>query len=259
MTALINSRGLPGIDAAVVSTERQVFWEHQGNIWVDAVLDSTIVDAGSTPTTSIRAGLLVARRSDGLWYVYDPDAINGDEVAYGIITEGMTMLDNNGTAVDKAWRVMVAGYVKADQLLLLDANARAQMAGRFLFDDDLSQQAGRLPRFGRVQSKATDYTVVAADNGSLFVTITAAATYTLPTKANGLSFEFLQTTDNNMVIASAGSADDIIVKGDAGADTVTFSTTSEKIGSRCRLTCVYVGGALKWIVENLGGTTMTVA
>lgn len=253
--------GLPGISATVESTERQVYWEHQGNIWVGGQLVSTTTDSGASPTTSIRAGLIVALKSDGLLYAYDPTATDGKEVPYGVLTESGSMLDPQSSVVaNKAVRVLVAGFLRAANLTNVDAQARAIMtqSGRFIFDDDIVGKGSLFGPFARVQSKAADYTVTAADTGSLFIT-TAAANYTLPTKAAGLAFEFLQTADANMAILSAGSADDIIVDGDAGADSVTYSTASHKIGSRILVQCVNVGGALKWITSNLGGTTQTIA
>lgn len=86
---------------------------------------------------------------------------------------------------------------------------------------------------------------------------TAAATFTLPTKANGLAFRVAQTADANLVISGSS---DIIHKGNASASTVTFSTANEKIGSSVLIECVYTGSStLKWLVTNLGGTTATVA
>jgi hypothetical protein len=43
-------------------------------------------------------------------------------------------------------------------------------------------------------------------------------------------------------------------------NSVTFGTTSEKIGSHVLVECLYTAaGTLKWLVTNLGGTTATVA
>src|SRR5690606_17401421 len=101
-----------------------------------------------------------------------------------------------------------------------------------------------------------NYTVLASDNGLLFLA-TAAVTFTLPTKQNGLAFRFAQSADANLVISGSS---DIIHKGNAGASTVTFSTASEKIGSHVLVECIYTAAStLKWLVTNLGGTTATVA
>jgi hypothetical protein len=64
-----------------------------------------------------------------------------------------------------------------------------------------------------------------------------------------------------MGILSAASSDDIITDGDAGADSVTFSTSSHKIGSAAEVRCELIAGTptLRWVLHNLGGTTMTIA
>lgn len=102
-------------------------------------------------------------------------------------------------------------------------------------------------------------TLEASDSGKSFLA-TAAADFTLPTIAKGLNFKVSMLADANLGVASPGSIDNIIHKGDAGADLVRCSTASQKIGS-----CLYVyaldtdgAGALKWHVLNLGGTTVTV-
>ena len=107
-----------------------------------------------------------------------------------------------------------------------------------------------------IYRKSANYTVTLSDNGLLFLA-TAAVTFTLPTKQNGLAFRFAQTADFNLVIS--GSAD-MIAKGNAAATTVTFSTANEKIGSQVLVECLYVNtSTLKWLVTNLGATTPTVA
>lgn len=222
-------------------------------------IKSSVTDSGNTPTTTIRGGNLLAQKaSDDLLYLYDPDATDGTQLPVGVLPAHLSMLQN-GTAVNKGVKWLKGGILKVAQLLGLDYHARAVLLrSGFHFDSVQPDGAAFLVHHRKAQQTATDVTVTAADNGDLFVA-TAAATFTLPTKAHGLSFEFLQTADANMVITSASSSDDIIAKGDAGADTLTFSTSSEKIGSRVRISCIYVGADLKWIAENLGGTTMTVA
>jgi hypothetical protein len=107
-----------------------------------------------------------------------------------------------------------------------------------------------------IYRKSTNYTITAADNGLMFLA-TGAATFTLPTKANGLAFRVVQTADSNLTISGSS---DIIHKGNAAASSVAFSTASEKIGSSALIECVYAGAStLKWLVTNLGGTTATVS
>jgi hypothetical protein len=162
----------------------------------------------------------------------------------------------NGVATDRFTQMLVHGLVRDGELLNLDLRAKQQLGLRFLFDREVSPQAGVLMHPRGVYRKSSNYSVVAGDNGLLFIA-TAQVTFTLPTKQNGLAFRFMQTSDNNMVIAGSS---DIIAKNNASASSVTFSTANEKIGSQVLVECVYVNtSTLKWVVTNLGATTPTVA
>ena len=107
----------------------------------------------------------------------------------------------------------------------------------------------------KVQRISSNTNVTVNDQGTLFIA-TAAAVFTLPTAAHGLSFRFVQTADADMSISGTG----LVHNGSATATSVAFSTTSHKIGSHALVECVYTGtSTLKWIVTNLGGTTATVS
>lgn len=222
----------------------------------NVTISSAATDAGNTPTTTLRAGSVMAKLDSGGEYVlYDPDATTGAQIARGVLLEQLNMLDYAGVAEDKPMALIaIRANFRASELHNIDAAARQQLIQLgCVFDDPAGSQA--LQGALGVVEKATDYTVVAADNGALFVA-TAAVNFTLPTKAHGLNFQFLQTADANMVITGSN---DIICDGDAAASTVTYSTASHKIGSWAEIRCIYVGGALKWIAKNLGETTMTIA
>lgn len=221
-------------------------------------ISSTATDSSNTPTTTLRAGLILGiKTSDGKYYKYDPTATDGTQIPRAVLPFQLSMVGPQGVVADKSAPLLVRANLKVAELANSDA---AALKALIQLGCNLDAPAGAQGLAGPIGTKevAVDTTVTASDNGVLFVA-TAAATFTLPTKAVGLSFEFLQTADANMVIASAGSADDIIVDGDAGADSITYSTASHKIGSRNRMTCIYVGGSLKWVTQNLGGTTMTIA
>ena len=105
-----------------------------------------------------------------------------------------------------------------------------------------------------------DTTVVASDSGVIFIANgTANLTFTLPAIAagKGKMFIFVNRVDYNMTIASAGSLDNIVAMHDAAADSVAFSTTSEKIGGAMMI----VGDGTYWYAFNLsaGANTVTVA
>jgi hypothetical protein len=254
------SGNAPGFQTQLEAQESEVLWSgRNGQAQVATkriTLISSAVDSGNTPTTTLRGGnLLGILDSGGKANTYSPDANDGRQIAVGILEHNQDMLVN-GSAADRFTQMLMHGLVRDTELIDLDPRAKQQLGLRFLFDREVSPQAGVLMHPRGVYRKSSNYTVTANDNGLLFLA-TAAVNFTLPTKQNGLAFRFLQTADANLVIT--GSAD-IIAKGNAAANTVTFSTSSEKIGSHVLVECVYVGtSSLKWLVTNLGATTPTVA
>lgn len=256
------SPSVPGPTSLQESVEADVLWGTMpgaAHTFVSAHIDSTAVGT-STPTTLLLPGTVMAKLDSGAgWVDYDNDATDGSQQAAGILVEECNLLDPfAAAAADRQWRILVSGPVKAGSLLLLDAQARAQLKGQgIIFDDDI--QSSWLP-YRRIVGVTGNTTVVAADSGTLFVvTGGSGVTFTLPTPAVGLRYRFFNTVDQNMAIASAGSNDDIICDGDAGADSVTYSTASHKIGAHAELFCVYVGSNLRWVHATLGGgTTQTI-
>ncbi len=255
-----SSGNAPGFVAEVEAQETNVLWvgrhgQDQAATRKITLLSST-TDGGNTPTSTLRGGnVLAIADATGKATLYDPDATDGSQIAVGILEKHQSMLVD-GTAADRFTQMLVHGLVKEGELLGLDARARQQLGMRCTFDREVSPQAGVLMHPRGIYRKGANYTFVAGDNGLLFLA-TAAATFTLPTKENGLAFRFAQTADANLVIQ--GSAD-LIHKGNAAANTVTFSTASEKIGSHVLVECLYTNtSTLKWLVTNLGGTTATVA
>ena len=164
-----------------------------------------------------------------------------------------------GVATDKFYAVLVGGPVKASKVLNLDLMARQQM-DKFIFDDIGNVMGNHWWPFKRFQTKTAAYTVVAADNLTLFdnVGATAAVTFTLPVLANGYFFGFRVQADFNVTVAS-NEGDNMVAFNDASADSVAFSTGGSLIGG---MVWVYTNpGATKWIVEDhsAGANTITVA
>jgi hypothetical protein len=250
----------PGFQTKVEAAESEVTWS--GRRGQDLVatrkitLQSSAVDSGNTPNTTLRGGnvLAIDDATDKV-NTYSPDATDGRQIAVGILEQHQSTL-LEGIATDRFTHMLVHGLVREGELIGLDPRAKQQLGQRFVFDKESSPQAGVLMHPRGIYRKSANYSVVAADNGLLFLA-TAAATFTLPAKQNGLAFRFAQTADANLVIQGAG---DLVHKGNAAANTVTFSTASEKIGSHVLVECLYIAaGTLKWLVTNLGGTTATVA
>ena len=254
-----NAGNVPGFSAAIESEQAQITWSGRHGqdqvVTQRAIIDAECVDDGNTPTTTLRAGLVLAYRdSDGKVVVYDPDGNDGAQIAAGVLEQHQDMLVN-GAATERFSQMIVHGLVREGELIDLDPRGRLQLAQQMVFDRKPISPAPMLAPRG-VYRKNTSYSLTAADNGLLFLA-TGAATFTLPTKANGLAYRIAQTADADLTISGSS---DLVHKGNAGASSVAFSTANEKIGSHVLIECVYTAAAtLKWLVTNLGGTTATVS
>lgn len=248
----------PGWTASTTTTESNIFWgtDPTKNVQYQvADIVSTAVDSGNTPTTLLRAGLIMGKvTSTGLYKEYNPTGTDGSQQAIGVLAGEINMLDPvTAAAAARVALLVISGPVRASALVNLDNMARKQLeAGGVLFDDTRGSGLG-VP-YMRELTKAADYTVTAADNGTLFNATTGAVVFTLPTLAAGLHFTFYNEVDATMTITSA-AGNDIIADGDVAASSVAFSTGSHKIGSCAKLVANQAG--TKWRLFNLGGTTAT--
>lgn len=114
--------------------------------------------------------------------------------------------------------------------------------------------------YKKVSAKTASYQVKETDIGTTFTTrgATGAITFTLPTVTYlevGWWARFYNVVDQNMVVASQGSSDNIVAIHDAAADTLTFSTASNKIGA-C-ITVIWDGTG--WLSMASNANTLTVA
>lgn len=257
--SLVNPYDMPGMGSATLSSERTITW---GTInqqeFVTVVLDSATVDSTNTPTTKLRAGLVLGKiTASGKYTQYDPTATNGSEVPLLILANDVNMLNlTTGSAEDKQGFCLVKGFVKGDQLLGLDLAARRAMSKQFLFDDDFIGNTF----MRKTVAKTANYTVLAADNNTLFTNAGAsgAVTFTLPTVGRGYHFWFYVEADQSVTVA--GATGTVVAFNDAAANSVAFSTTAEKVGG-----CIEVfsnAAGTKWLtvihVAQAAGTPQTV-
>lgn len=109
----------------------------------------------------------------------------------------------------------------------------------------------------KMEVKTADYTVTAADSGTIFHTAgaTAAVNFTLPAISAGpFRFAFLVGADQNLTVTAA-TADTIITFNDVAADSVAFSTSSEKIGGSIEVFC---DGTYLYALPHLASEAQTV-
>jgi hypothetical protein len=252
---------VPGLTTSRETYEAEFRWGSQfQGVFANGLIDGSAVDSGNSPTYELRPGLLLGQvLSTAKYKQYSPTATDGSEVAAAVLVEALRMQDFSGNAVDRFYAVLVGGPVQASKLIGLDNMARQQM-DKFIFDDIGNICGHHWFPWKRFQTKTANYTVVAADNYTLFDNVGAGAaiTFTLPALAAGYYFGFRVEAGQNVTVAS-NEGDNLIAFNDASADSVAFSTGAQLIGG---MVVVYTNpGATKWIVENrsAGTNTITVA
>lgn len=252
--------GQPGQTAAKTTDEAELLWGgSEGQIEILRLsknFSSTIADAGNSPTTVIRRGLLCGIIAASLQAVqWDATATDGSQYVAGVLPVELVAVDRYGSAVNRVAPLIVKAPLKASALRIKGAAlvghadeylARKQLWAAFRLDDDT--QGVLAGAFNRIQTKATNYTVTAADNGSIFHAITANVNFTLPTIKAGLSYEFMRVDGFNLVLTGAAN---LLVGNNASATSVTFSTAANLIGAGLRADAMYVNGTLKWVVKML--------
>ena len=263
----------PGF-TAIKETEEVQLWasgpdnQHQR---IEAKIDikSTVTDSGNTPTTTVRGGNVMALKADGMGYIYDPDASDGNMVV-GVLPKHTNMLDRDGVVEDKFSKLMIGGILKdpINDLLNSDLHALSVLFRRGFRSAALEPHGSmfglgfKATYFKNGTTLSGAYTVLAADHGCMLVATTAAMNFTLPTlSAVGPGFQvFLyNAVDANMIITGAANT---IITGDAGgalSTTITFSTANEKMGCHALMVSGYAseGGSLGWYALMVNRTVTT--
>lgn len=257
---------IPGMSSVRQSNETQIQW-NAGRFMVFSsgdVVDGAARDSGATPTTALRGGLPLGKKtSTGKLLQWDPTATDGTEVLYGFLPFDVRVTDLDANNLDRHLATVIGGYVRSAGVVATANNLKllkAQGKNRFWFDDEIPPHGPIQYPIMREVAKTADYTVVAADNGTTFTNTGAAGAvvFTLPALAPGLAFEFRVVADQNVTVASV-AGDDMIVFNDAAADSVAFSTAGQKIGGGVLVFSNAAG--TKWYVRNAsaGANTITVA
>jgi hypothetical protein len=127
--------GLGATESADPSEIR--FTDHGRESTVAIVLDAAARDAGNTPDTTLRKGLVLGKVSaSGKYKEYDPSAGDGTETARVILDDEVDLLDESGTAADTEGLGAFRGDFVAAALTGLDAGAKADLT-QCVFDEDV--------------------------------------------------------------------------------------------------------------------------
>lgn len=134
---------------------------------------------------------------------------------------------------------------------------------RLLVKLGLANADGFLNSARPVVSKTASYTILPTDQGTDWNNAGAsgAVTFTLPAPSPallGVRHRFMGVADQNIIVATA-TADTLITKHDAAADSIALQTSSEKIGGVIEAICINNGGTYQWLAFGASvGHTFTV-
>jgi hypothetical protein len=248
---------IPGMEGVVETFEQAYSWGPYPRYYTGAYIASTAADPTNTPTWELRPGLLMSKQlATGTWVNYNPTATDGSQIASGVLTQGLRMQDIfTGVNTTKFYAIMVSGGVQSAKLIGLDQQARAQMADRFFFDDDLP--GGHVFPWRTQVTKTANYSILASDNYTHFDNTGAVAEvdFTLPAIANGYYFGFHAIANFTIKVISNEGAN-MVAFNNASANSVAFSTGGQIIGGGFQIWSNPAG--TKWIVVNDSAGTNTV-
>ena len=271
----------PGVNALKETMENAFYWaDHPLLLKGGGTLVSTAADSGNSSTDVLRPGLLLGKiYSTGKFKEWNPTGTDGSQYIAAILDNPGAKMNDSLAAGRDRWRgsLILKGQVKPERLLIpgqasvgISGNAyeyliRAQLhqQGFVVYEEPTSSSLLNASRFlggfSTIQAKTADYTVNKYESGTLFTTrgAGAAVVFTLPSAQTiGLWYGFFCAADQSMTITS-GTADKMTAFNDLTADSIAFSTASEKIGGAV----IVIADGTGWLVfpytTGLGLTAQT--
>lgn len=257
--------GMPGVRASTDSVETNLIWGGDDNkasvITMGTQYESAIVDASASPTTAIRAGLIVGGLTPASQMTqWVSTASDGTQILRGVVPHGFSTLDENAVAEDQFLPMIIRAPLMASNLLIQGAafvghadeflaRHNLQGMGCILDDDPQGYLAGASWR-QRIILGAAPITLTEADNYTSFRVHSAVSNFVLPTVKAGLKFRFIQSEDNEIQISSAITTN-FLHGGDVTQSGVTFTQAGEQIGAHIEVECMFLDVAgvntLTWV------------
>ncbi len=120
-----------GIDVTV--TPRKVLVsDHGKDTYLGGTIASTAIDAGSSPTSTLRKGLVMAKLTASEKYAeYDDAQTDGREVAVGILADTVDLTEGSAdgaTPIDQPKALLIVhGVVDESELIGIDAAAKVDL------------------------------------------------------------------------------------------------------------------------------------
>lgn len=210
-----DSNLMPGVTDTDFSIAHSGYWGRPEWRWIDGAkrILGSARDAGNTPNTILRPGLLMgvvtATKS---WKEWNQAATDGSQYIRGILRQAMDTQRRGANADHLVGYVDILGAWKASQILIpgettygiigkdLEFMVRDGVNGRFLLDD---YQAGELRRRTITADATLDYN----DHGAIIDNLgdSNALVLTLPTPRRGLRFTFMQVAGQQITLNSSAT------------------------------------------------------
>lgn len=223
---------MPGPQAVITAEQRRIYRGYPSSLQLMGIgIAAAAVDAGSTPTSNLRTGLVMGQvAATKLYKQYDPDAVDGTQEPVGILWEERSMLnpDTGSTQNQTAQLITGGGPVVAANCIGIDPYVRQILGQHIMFDDRIP---GEPVGWRGPVTKTADYQLVEADSGTLFTNqgASGAVVFTLPaTIKKGFRARFYVEADQSVTVA--GAADTVVGYNDPVATSVGFATSAEKVG-----------------------------
>ncbi len=269
MATFAGGFGVPGAGSILQTSENEFLWGGDSNktaLRKSAVIRGETRDAGSSPTTTLRPGLILGLETATNEYSeWDADAAqDGSENVAGILGVELKATDFDANDADRVAPIFVAGPVKAKALSIQGSNlvghvdeflARRQMAKNFIFDDDpMGYLAGGITKNGGIVTGTAD-TLTDSQTGSvLYYSSASAVIVTLPTVQPGLEYMIVRTGAAEILIQGSaniitGELADASVASVVIEDDVVFTTANEHLGAYAHVLGVYYGTSAKWFIR----------
>lgn len=251
-----NDAAFPGIETVLETVQNQVWWgRHERQVFAPAVISGTARDAGNSVVTTLRGGLLLGRiTSSGLLKEWVPTATDGSQTVYGVLISPLNATDGAGADTNRYTYVMVNGDLMDDRVLVptnaeeglvgdaLEFQVRAQAYPRFNFDRSIIRVGNTFD--SRTRVRITDYSVLEADNGTMFLNTGAsgAVVLALPVGKIGMRYAAAAVAAQTVTFSSAAASGTIVTPGDAAA--TTWAITE---GESMEVVCI---AANQWLLNN---------
>jgi hypothetical protein len=230
---------IPGVSAVIETAEIDLTWFNttQHNRFDGGKVLAASVDAGNTPTTQLRAGLLLGFIASSNSYTqWTPGASNGAEKIAGVLARTKSTLESGVAADHFVGSIITDGYLKNDNLLIpgestyglsgkdLEFVVRDQLAERFLLDDI------RNPLIPRNATLIADKTIDGTWHGATINNIGATGTVvvTLPAPKQGFRLRLRQFSNQILQVATP-SAGQLKLSDGTTAQTLNLAAATNKV------------------------------